>query len=603
MKPAFDGSARDASLRHALGRPFGLVSDESDGLDELPPEAVFILYSGESATVGEMRDFNLDNTQYPSGLPRFGDGDGGYGEVRVGDQDYDDTFELLMTRVAETQRLVLRRRTQADVGTITDFAPSGSNSTAGGEPAQELAALLDAEDWPGVVAFLELQILARRRLLERLRVVAGVHRDGIQNAVDTVQTKRIELLEGPKQESTVEGALMALVVEVALSVIPAAIAGRVLVRLTGGLLELTRYRGKLAAARGAATAAATELSNSNAKLSELLAKLRKLEASLAIEGMSKRKVIRAAERQRRRMARQAAPINAATQAQDEAAKKLMKKTEEVQAIAMQSRDDALRVTAALRGNDLASKAGEKSLEKAAEAVAKPIGASQLPQLPTQDGLAAVQPGISPIPIDVAMKMQVQDFFDGWLHTAELAGQTLEEFAFLARHFQLLPADDLPEIDELLMPIPQLEHLTSEWDPYIEAMSAFRARLETDYELILWTLMYYEPFLTGPQLSQDLSTYYDSGNQAKLVVPKKIDVRMLNYLRLRFFPASPRDPVLVLKQMQEIARNIRSLLATGQPSPPQQAQSADVVGTPIAGTQGPEVLEILRSVIITAQSLD
>jgi hypothetical protein len=71
--------------------------------------------------------------------------------------------------------------------------------------------------------------------------------------------------------------------------------------------------------------------------------------------------------------------------------------------------------------------------------------------------------------------------------------------------------------------------------------------------------------------------------------------MLNYLNLRFFPASQMRPVDVLQQMKRLATSIDSLLKTGQALGSPQRASAD-------GPPSPVVREILKSVQIDRRSL-
>ena len=600
MTPTFDGSPDDPSLRHALGGPpaqavTGELDELPDVLDELAPETELVLDDDDErhVTVSQLRDFNRDNVRYPPAMPRLGDGESALCEI-AGEPDV-GTFVLLMTAIDRLEHLSLVRQPDMSIGVPSDFSPSG-NSALGTAPADELDVLVDADDWPQIIAFLEQQIFTQRRLLERLRVVAGAHRDAVQNAVDTVQTKRLDVLEGkdgPREEVTLEGAVMAFVVEVALNVIPGAIAGPVLLRLTAGLLTLTRRTALAAAGKAVTAAAAQQLIARDKELQKLQRQLQGLLARLSAEP---------SKRERSQVNRKKGEVAAKARERRDAELLESNYAELREAIAIRARDDASRVVTALSENQNVVRAGQATVTKVAGSMAKPIGDPTPPPQapPSQADLPnGVGPGATgmPIPIDIAMKIQVQDFFDGWLYSVELGCQTLEDFAFLARHYQVLPAAEEGtglDLDSLLKPVPKLQQLMDEWDGELAGMSAFRARLETDYELMLWVLMYYDVFLKGPLVGPmlvDTSPRTIQRNE----VPPDVDKRVLNYLKLRFFPGSQMQPVDTLTEMQQLAQKINDLLKTEQP--PSSPQPTSEGGPP-----SPVVREILKTVQVGRQSL-
>lgn len=136
---------------------------------------------------------------------------------------------------------------------------------------------------------------------------------------------------------------------------------------------------------------------------------------------------------------------------------------------------------------------------------------------------------SAMPIDVAMKLEVQVYFDPWLAAVENSVRFLKQARLTALSVGLLPVDAIDEI----VGIVDLSDAMVEFSKGVSSLTGESVELRSDlisfYELLLWLTMY------RPRLSRVPNVTDPSGRESKAVpFADKGTVNLLRYLALRFF---------------------------------------------------------------------
>jgi hypothetical protein len=559
---ALDGSSSDPTLRHALGeRPFG-----PDVLPTLSGRAVVTLSDGSGrATALELRAFNNDNTAIPPQL--FISIEGSRQDVvEVASASGHLGFFVLLVLAGPdaSSRFELRQPKQT-----AQLARAQALFEIGDDPVAQLFSLAEDDDWSEISLILQAQLFRRGTLLHQLRVLASAHRDGVQNAVDTVQTKRLDFQEEPK-ETTIAGALMALVIEVAIVAFPAAFAGRILLRLASAVFMLTGVA-RVIGRKGAGPAFVERIA-SRRRLKALSRELNRPRLSRA-----EQQEIPRLEQERRK----------ARQSSEQSARKIEGVRKEIKEVVLEAREKAKPVVAKFQGSPALTEPATYLVEKAAGAAGQASTAS-----------ADLRPGeaknLGPVhvPIDIAMKMQVQDFFEDWLVTVEEGSFLLERMIDVVETSRTLPATAFPVLDDILMSEAEAAALEKILVEDTDDVGALRANLETEYELLTWVLKYYNDFEKGTERKVVAGARHPPFEVD--TIPSGVDRRLLRYLALRFLPATVRessgkdDPDLLAtyNAMHAVALQIKSLTEEAKPT----------------DKRDPVVLDILREIRIARKKI-
>jgi hypothetical protein len=430
-------------------------------------------------------------------------------------------------------RFVLKRESQpprvVDVFVLKPLIPveltsSRINQTST-EAIDHLLTIVEKDSSADLEMFLASMQLNREIALEQLRRLAEIHRDAVQNAVDILQTKRIDFLENP-QETGIEGSIMAFVV--------ALIAGGVTTSVVGSVVELI--------ATGVFSIIGRwERKRANETISAFI---RQRQDQLEVATLSLKSV-----------QRKFVPGNArGSRMQNTFKEQIAKLKKDVSQAKMEQRlllqgllEDSMVRSQALRarlkdpikkadgGPDLVNKAGEFVTGKATESL------SAIPSSVTQTKAdSSVQ--MTAMPLDVAIKMEVQNYFDPWLLAAEDSIRFLKQARLTVISVPGLLSDEA--IDEIIALV-ELSAALDEFSASVSSLTAgafdLRADLTSFYELLLWLTMYKSVLSERPVNPADIGKLRVDSKTGQLLPPRKHRPKynqainnLLRYLALRFF---------------------------------------------------------------------
>jgi hypothetical protein len=366
--------------------------------------------------------------------------------------------------------------------------------------------------------FLAALELDRELAAGQLRRIAGLHRDAVQNAVDIVQTKRIDFLENP-QEAGVEGSIMAFIADNVADVILEAILLSVFQLVAVGALAILG-RARLGGRQRSLSAGILQRRQTIRGLTQELAALRRKGTTISVRNRQ----ARASHQRLVNLVKARKAVLEAEITADELKKTLLPETFVEDAIERAQQLREKPGTILTKGKDFAKEKGKDELKSLAS--------------PSQTK-ADTTPRPSAIPLDVAMKLEVQDYFDPWLAAAD------DIIAFLKQtRVTFAATGDLPEnaIDEVMA----LAEMSGALDDVIQEIASgvaglrdVRADLTAFYELMLWLVMY-RPRLSKVPLAPSKGTSDPIGGvvpgplKPKLPSGDKGTMNLLRYLALRFF---------------------------------------------------------------------
>ncbi|MFY2763853.1 hypothetical protein [Arenimonas sp. MALMAid1274] len=430
--------------------------------------------------------------------------------------------------------------------------------------ARQLATILAEGDAEAIDEFLEFLVLDRQNDLDRLRRLVDVHRDSVQNAVDIVQTKRIDFLESP-QEMGLAGSAMAFVVTNLLAgVITSALGGVLQLILTGAF---------------AITGGGFQRKR-QASLTQFFAERRSSLTTLAGQLKGSQKQLARFDRGRRKSGK---VLNEGLAKRAKAFQDFKPPVLEKQLALGSIGDDAISRAAALTKRlstlktnpdgtpDLVSKAGSVALAKPVESIARMMDTAAKSKPDAGNALA--------VPVDVAMKMEVQDYFEPWLQAAESSIAFLRLTRQVLRSTGDLPQPVLQELFESLGGNEALQGFSDEVESLTLDMPALRASLTSHYELLLWLTLYHQTIgkarriqaATGPGSSREV-----------IAIPAAPATRnLLRYLAFRHFDLGTLKPSGEVEFTDDELRGC--LVGLEQMSQPLFAASATTVALPQGGT--------------------
>jgi hypothetical protein len=148
-------------------------------------------------------------------------------------------------------------------------------------------------------------------------------------------------------------------------------------------------------------------------------------------------------------------------------------------------------------------------------------------------------GLAALPLDVALKMEVQDYFDPWLAAAEDSISFLKEVRLAVAVLGTLPDDSILPLLDLVDESAALAAFSDEVAALTATSIDIRADLTSFYELLLWLTMYRTILekVTTVKYSQHLPV----DKHGKLLNGKNAlpyghlgTMNLLRYLALRFF---------------------------------------------------------------------
>ncbi len=380
----------------------------------------------------------------------------------------------------------------------------------------ELATLLVAGDADALDQFLESLVLDREDDLMHLRQLVGVHRDSVQNAVDIVQTKRIDFMESP-QETGLAGSAMAFVVT---NVLAGAITSAL-----GGVLQLV-LTGAFAVTGGGFQR------RRQGNLSQFFSERRSALDTLAGKLKTAQKQLNRFDRGRPKSGKR---LNAALAKRAEAFEGFKPPKLDTQLAIGSIAEDAMARSAALVARlkkpevrkdgsvDQVNKFGALAMAKPVEAIAKAVDATAQTKPDAGNPLA--------LPVDVAMKMEVQDYFEPWLQAAESSVGFLRWVRLVLRSTGDLPQDVLQELFESLGGAQALREFRQDAQSITADLPTLRASLTSHYELLLWLTLYHHSI--GQVRRIRVPAQYGGGEE--IAIPAAAATRnLLRYLALRHF---------------------------------------------------------------------
>jgi hypothetical protein len=183
-------------------------------------------------------------------------------------------------------------------------------------------------------------------------------------------------------------------------------------------------------------------------------------------------------------------------------------------------------------SDIVNRAGNLVIEKATEAV------TAFPNTVTQTKADSIV-SMSAIPLDVAMKLNVQIFFDPWLEAVEDSIRFLKQARLTLARFGVLPKSGVDEIINLVGLSGDLDEFNKSFSSLMAGSVDLRSDLTAYYEFLLWLTMYRQVLSRvplGPTAAVvDPVGGLQPGPTGKLL-PKGHDgtMNLLEYLALRFF---------------------------------------------------------------------
>lgn len=371
--------------------------------------------------------------------------------------------------------------------------------------------------------FLASLQLDREVALVQLRRLTEAHRDAVQNAVDIVQTKRIDFLEHP-QEAGIEGSIMAFIVaQVAENVIKS-ILGNVIELIATGVFSVI---GRLERKRANETISAF-IKQRQQELETTIVNLKKVQRKWVPENAR-------------------GPRNAKNRLQNIFKERIGALKQDISQAKTERRlllqgllDDSIARAQALHSQlnrpidkpGLLNKAGQFVTKKATEAV------SDIPKKATQTK-ADSSIRASAVPLDVAMKMEVQGYFDPWLTAVEDSIRFLKQARLNVANAGQLPEEAIDEIISLVDLSSALDGFSNDLSSLTNDSLDLRADLTSYYELLLWLMMYRPRLSKMPTIARPGDLVTD--RQGNLLGPEKVlpiadkgTMNLLKYLALRFF---------------------------------------------------------------------
>jgi hypothetical protein len=387
----------------------------------------------------------------------------------------------------------------------------------------ELSALLEAADASGLDLFLEELVLDREQDLASLRQLIGVHRDSVQNAVDIVQTKRIDFLESP-QETGLAGSAMAFVVTTLLT--------ETITSALGGVMKLV-LTGAFAVTGGGFRR------GRQANLSQFFSERRKSLDTLAVALKSSQDKLSRLDRGRPKSsnALSAALAKRAEAFQGYTPPKFEKELA-IGSIAEDAIARAARLMARLAQPEKRADGSTDDVAKVAGALmAKPAAAiAQVVESTAQARPDAGNP--LAVPVDVAMKMEVQDYFEPWLQAAEASVGFLRLVRLVLRRTGDLPQEVLQELFDSLGGAQALREFRQGAQAFTAELPGLRASLTSHYELLLWLTLYHHTIGRARRIAipaQHGSGLHRGPSKEVIAIPAEPATRnLLRYLALRHF---------------------------------------------------------------------
>jgi len=400
--------------------------------------------------------------------------------------------------------------------------------------AGELLAVVEQGSAADFETFLASLQLEREAALARLRHLAEVHRDAVQNAVDILQTKRIDFLENP-QEAGIEGSIMAFVVAQAAGGLLGVVLGNVFELVATGVFSVVgRWQ-----RRQAAETISAFIKQRRQEIRATVLSLRKVQRKFVPE--KQRGALKSKMRLRNMFQERIGALKKDVSRAEMERKLLLEGLLEdsmARAQALRARLDEPLTRPGGRP-DIVNKAGGVLIDNAAaEAVSEAVVG--VTQTTADSGVR-----MSALPLDVAMKMEVQDYFDPWLKAVEESMLLLGQARLNVANVGTLPDDAIDEIIALV-------ELGGALDDFIEHVSSLtdgsadlRAELTSSYELLLWLIMYRPRLSKMPTVGSPGRDWPRSelpvNRQGELQQPQpalpigdKGTMNLLKYLALRFF---------------------------------------------------------------------
>ena len=489
-----------------------------NSIDELDNGIVIKDVGGNVQTVDELREVNAATRQ--------GGNPGNRLRLELGDVVYTENGSTISALLTMSSNSILF---------LTDSSRSQRDSANTQNAIDQMVNFIKSRNPRDLVTLINNQISLRQRDLVRLRRLMYIQQTAIQNAVDIVQTKRIDFLR-EKEDTWADGVFGALFFAVVFAIFP---VEAVLARLLGKLMQvITRVLG--------ARFVAGLFNKPRINMGEQIVKLEKELEKLRVTGPI-------SQRQQGRASRAAAALEA--------------NIRDIKAELGQSREnekqylDFLVIQAAEHFNKPYLKVIPKVLaDKVEESIKKNITGSG-----EQDQQAQTKT-LSGVPVDIAIKEQVQELFATLVFTAEDVIATLEVFrdSLLSQ----MPSDEaLTALLNILVTDPSTETDKKENHANIFAEDVQQLILTaTDaYEQLIWIIMYGNQVIERKKI--EVITL--AGDQIETLPPAPSDAHrhLLEYLHSRFYPESNSLDVGLLYESLYQAIDHRSKLGTDDKNEP------------------------------------
>ena len=484
---------------------------------------------GNNPRVGEIRVYNDLILQTGKSLPPPLQP----GPVRY-TLDGGDTVINAIVTVSDDGLLSLAREPQAPIQVVDPAAAAQDDIDA-------ILALLQSGRSDDLIALLDDQIRIRQGDVIRLRRLLYVHQTALQNAIDIVQTKRIDFLE-QKKDTWVDGAIGALFLAVIFTLFPVeAVIGQ-------ALFELSKSAFRVFGAKATTTLfkeVHLSLTQEIAELESNVKILRGLEKPFGKGRVTSRtkfspRQTSAFDRAGTTPTRDAEAISAAT----DQTKNLIAGLK-AQRTANADQEKAYRdllVEHAVPGFVAPTKAASAALRKALEETA--FNNAAILKQQTDHFAAPATSSVIPAdgtPIDIALKAQVQGLYASLLFSAEDTLAALQEF----RNACISQTPDPKQLEALENILVADVVVVESAGPGAAGNNASAQKIDisaTDvqqlvntgteaFEKLIWILMY------GNQLVQRIVTDSFAGDNSYVGKPGPDPAHelLLNYLKTRFYP--------------------------------------------------------------------
>lgn len=338
----------------------------------------------------------------------------------------------------------------------------------------QLSALSEEAEMGEIVLVLDGMILDREIALSMLRDLVGMHRDAVQNAVDIVQTKRVDFLENPEESSLLDyafglvmGGLAAAMVSSALGVLLGLVSRGVFTVLGRGLLA--ERKSNISTLIGQRTGVLNQKTRDLARIRPLPTESRN-----------------AAKRKARNSAALKAEILVMKAGNEKANRELDLTWGRIAADAhIRSKEMRAHLNRPIRPDGTPDPLYEYGARIASEAEAKARErASAVEQTRADNAARPVA-----LPVDVAMKMEVQNYFLPWLAAAEATIHYLKQARLTLLRNGELPRDAISEIVSLAAEAARLDAFAEEAASFTASSADPQADMTSSYELLLWLTMY------------------------------------------------------------------------------------------------------------------